>query len=526
VSRSPPAWALVLALGMLAALPSAAEEPAAPRPPPAEEAGIEGAREEAAGEPADQAAGPEAGRETTAAAPAIDRRISLSSLRAPGTDLGQDLVGRGIGVFGCLAMVGVAWSVSTSRRRVNWRLVGMGLGLQLTFALLVLKTAAGRLVFEGANTAINKLLSFSEAGTRFLFGRLVDNAVPVGKPLFSPPEMSPVLTSELWASTGSMIAFRVLPTIIFFSALTAVLYHLGILTRLVRGLAFVMQRTMGTSGAESLSASANIFVGQTEAPLLVRPFIDKMTQSELMCVMTGGFATVAGGVMAAYVGMLSSTFSDIAGHLLAASVMSAPAALVMAKIMVPETEEPATRTSAGVSDVRPDANVVDAAARGTSEGLMLALNVGAMLLSFLALIAVVNFGIGAVASQLGYDGLSLERIFGWLGAPIAFLLGTPWDDAANVGALIGTKTVVNEFVAYSRLAGMLSSGELHHAKSAVIATYALCGFSNFGSIGIQLGGLSALAPGRRSELARLGLRAMLAGSLACFQTAAIAAIVL
>lgn len=456
--------------------------------------------------------------------PPADTRIALSELRDGAVS--QDVGGRFMGLVGCAAMIGGAIAMSTSRKRINWRLVAMGTGLQLVFAILVLKTSAGRLLFDSANTAITKLLSFSESGTRFVFGRLVDNAIPVGKPVFQPAEMSPVMSSEFWASTGSMIAFRVLPTIIFFSALTAVLYHLGILTRVVRALAFVMQRTMGTSGAESLSASANIFVGQTEAPLLVRPFIEKMTQSELMCVMTGGFATVAGGVMAAYVGMLSSTFKDIAGHLLAASVMSAPAALVMAKIMVPEDGEPVTRTSSGVNDTKIDANVVDAAARGTTEGLMLALNVGAMLISFLALIAVVNFGIGGLTHLMGLEGVTLERIFGWVGAPVAYLLGTPWNDCANVGTLLGTKTVVNEFVAYSQLAGMLSDGQLHHAKSAVIATYALCGFSNFGSIGIQIGGLSALAPSRRSELARLGLRAMIAGSLACFQTAAIAAVVL
>ena len=449
---------------------------------------------------------------------------SLEALRHG--SLGQDLGGRLMGLLGCLLMVGLAAAVSTRRSRISWRLVAMGTGLQVVFALVVLKTAAGRLVFDGANTAITRLLSFSEAGARFVFGKLVDNAIPVGKPAFSPPEMSPVLSAEFWAATGSMMAFRVLPTIIFFSALTAVLYHLQVLTRIVRAIAWVMQRSMGASGAESLSASANIFVGQTEAPLLVRPFLESMTRSELMCVMTGGFATVAGGVMAAFVAMLSPVFPDIAGHLLAASVMSAPAAMVMAKIMVPEEGEPVTATSSGVAFTRIDANTVDAAARGTTEGLSLALNVGAMLISFLALLALVNAGVGGVGAWLGIEGLTLEKIFGWIGAPVAFLLGTPWEDAEVVGSLLGTKTVVNEFVAYGQLAALLESGSIVHAKSAVIATYALCGFSNFASIGIQLGGLSALAPSRRADLARLGFRAMLAGSLACFQTAAVAAMVL
>jgi CNT family concentrative nucleoside transporter len=323
-----------------------------------------------------------------------------------------------------------------------------------------------------------------------------------------------------------MIAFRVLPTILFFSALTSVLYHLGVLQRVVKVLAVIMQKTMGTSGAESLSASANIFVGQTEAPLLVRPYLERMTPSELCCVMTGGMATVAGGVMAAYVSMLSSSFPDIAGHLLAASVMSAPAALVMSKILVPETGEPETRGGAAVPIERPDANLIDAATRGTSEGLHLALNVAAMLIGFLALLALLNGMVGGIGSLLGIEGLSLEKIVGAVLAPLAFVLGTPSEDIVAVGQLIGTKTVVNEFVAYLQLNTLLQTGGIVHGKSVVIAVYALCGFSNFGSIGIQIGGMAALAPSRRSDLARLGLRAMIAGSLACFQTAAIAAMVL
>ncbi len=437
----------------------------------------------------------------------------------------QSLGGRAMGLVGIAAMSLIAFAFSTDRRAVSWRLVGMGVALQAVFAVFVLKTRAGIWFFGRANDAVTTLLSYSQSGSRFVFGNLADNKIPVGVGL-SPSLDDPRVVGELFASTGSMIAFRVLPTILFFSALTAVLYHLGILQRVVKLLALIMQKTMGTSGAESLSASANIFVGQTEAPLLVRPYLAKMTASELCCVMTGGFATVAGGVMAAYVGMLSSTFPDIAGHLLAASVMSAPAALVMAKILVPETGEPETRGGADLPVVKLDANVIDAATRGTSEGLHLALNVAAMLIGFLALLALLNGIVGGVGGFFGFPQLSLEFIFGYVGAPLAFLLGTPAEDVVAVGQLLGTKTVVNEFVAYLQLNSLLQSGGIVHGKSVVIAIYALCGFSNFGSIGIQIGGMAALCPERRSDLARLGMRAMLAGSLACFQTAAVAAMLL
>lgn len=461
---------------------------------------------------------------TAATTTAPDRRpLLLSELKG---GIRQDLSGRAMGLVGMCVLMGIAVALSTDRKRISWRLVGMGVLLQLAFALFVLKTDAGVWFFGKANDAITGLLSYSQAGSRFVFGALADNKIPVGVGLSPSPDDPRVAVGELFASTGSMIAFRVLPTILFFSALTSVLYHLGVLQRVVRFLAVIMQKTMGTSGAESLSASANIFIGQTEAPLLVRPYLEKMTASELTCVMTGGMATVAGGVMAAYVGMLSSSFPDIAGHLLAASVMSAPAALVMAKIMVPETGEPETRGGATVPIESTDANVIDAATRGTSEGLMLALNVAAMLIGFLALLALVNGIVGGLGGLVGLDGLSLEKIFGTVFAPLAFLLGTPAEDAVAIGQLIGTKTVVNEFVAYLQLNALMQTGGIVHGKSVVIAVYALCGFSNFGSIGIQIGGMAALAPSRRSDLARLGLRAMIAGSLACFQTAAIAAMVL
>jgi len=314
----------------------------------------------------------------------------------------------------------------------------------------------------------------------------------------------------------------VLPTILFFSALIALLYHLGVLQSVVRGIAWVMQKTLRTSGAESLSVASNIFLGQTESPLLVKPYLATMTRSELMAVMVAGFATVAGGVMAAYVGMLSSTFPDIAGHLLAASVMGAPASFVMAKIMVPETETPQTSDARKIPMEKIDANALDAASRGTTEGLALALNVGAMLLVFIAIIALVNALLGFAGGLVGFEGLSLERVFSVVGAPLAWLLGVPWSDAQAVGSLIGTKTVVNEFVAYDQLATALQQGTIEHGRSVVIATYALCGFANFSSIGIQIGGIATMAPSRRGDIARLGMRAMICGSLATFQTAAIA----
>ena len=355
---------------------------------------------------------------------------------------------------------------------------------------------------------------------------LIQNNVQVGAPLFAPAAMSPLQPDGSFAAVGAMFAFGVLPTIIFFSAMTAVLYHLNILPRLVQVMAWVMQKTMRTSGAESLSASANIFVGQTEAPLMIRPFLKEMTASELMAVMTGGFATVAGGVMAAYVGMLSGIFPDIAGHLIAASVMSAPASLVLAKMMVPETETPTTMNADRVKVEKQDANVLAAASRGTSEGLTLALNVGAMLIAFIAIVAMLNWMLGALGALLGFEGLSIQLVLGWLLGPLAWMLGVPWEDANVIGSMLGTKTVVNEFVAYMELADNLKNGTIQHAKSVVIATYALCGFANFSSIGIQIGGLSAIEPSRRGDLGRLGLRAMIAATLACFQTAAIAGMLL
>ncbi len=438
----------------------------------------------------------------------------------------QNTSSRFMGIIGCLSMLGIAFLLSNNRKKISLKLVGIGVSLQFTFAFVILKLEVGRRFFDGANDAIIKVLQFANEGARFLFGNLVSRNIPVGVPINGGGVSAQLTSTEFYANAGAFFAFDVLPTIIFFSALTAVLYHLRILEYIVRFMAFFMQKTLKTSGAESFSAAANIFVGQTEAPLLVRPFLKNMTDSEIMAVMAGGFATVAGGVMATYVATLSGYFPDIAGHLLAASVMAAPASLVIAKIMVPETARPETASASDIVLKRDESNVLDAAAKGTSDGLHLALNVGAMLIAFIALIAFLNWIISVGGDWFGQENFSLEKLFGYIFAPIAFLLGVPWSDAKTVGSLLGIKTAVNELVAYIQLASDLETGVISNAKSIVIATYALCGFANFSSIGIQIGGLSALAPERRHDFARLGLRAMVAGSLACFQTAAIAGMLL
>lgn len=428
-------------------------------------------------------------------------------------------------LVGIPLMLGLAWLLSNNRKRIPWRVIGWGLGLQFVFALIVLKTPPGRWFFDSLNTVAMALLGYSTDGARFIFGSLVDHTVTVGTPNPVDP-FGPLVPAAdaagapMLAATGGFFAFNVLPTIIFFSALMAVLYHLGVMQLLVRGMGWVMFRTMGTSGAESLSAAANIFVGQTEAPLVIKPYVDKMTMSELNAVMTGGFATVAGGVMAAYVGMLSGVFPDIAGHLIAASVMSAPAALVVAKIMWPEDGVPATAGGVALDVEKPDINVVDAAARGAGEGLKLALNVGAMLLAFIALVALANGILGAGSTWVGLESpLTLERVLGVAFWPLAWAMGVPAAECAAVGELLGIKTILNEFVAYLRLAQV---AEGLSRRSLIIVTYALCGFANLGSVGIQLGGIGGIAPQRRSDLARLGLRAMVAGTLAAFLTANVA----
>jgi len=424
-----------------------------------------------------------------------------------------------------ILLTALAWAFSVDRSRVAWRVLLWGVGLQLIFAAFILKTPVGAGIFDWLNTVVVALLGFTVEGARFIFGDLVFNNVPVG--LGEAGVNAPIqeVPGQV-ARTGASFAFNVLPTIIFFSSLMTVLYYLGVMQWVVKGVAWVMQRTLGTSGAETLSAAGNIFVGQTEAPLMIKPFIEKMTMSELHAVMTAGFATVAGGVLAAYVGMLLAYFPDIAGHLIAASVMSAPAALVMAKLMYPEDGEPVTRDRTRIDLESPDVNVIDAAARGAGEGLGLALNVGAMLLAFIALIAMANALLAWGGGLVGLEDLSFQRLLGWILAPLAWFMGVPWVDSVTVGSLLGIKTVVNEFVAYLELSSLLQQAGSLQPRSVIIAIYALSGFANFSSIAIQLGGIGGLAPSRRHDLSRVGLRAMVAGSLAAFMTATIAGMLL
>ena len=400
-------------------------------------------------------------------------------------------------LVGLITMVGIAYAMSTSRKHIKWKTVLMGVALQAIFGLLILKTPFGRQFFALIKEGFNNVLAFTNEGSSFVFGGLSDPS-----------------------KFGFVFAFMVLPTIIFMSSLMSVLYHIGIMQKLVEWTAKIMMKFMGTSGAESLAAAANIFAGQTEAPLVIKPFVDKMTNSELMALMTGGMATVAGGVLAAYVGM-----GIDAGNLLAASVMSAPAALAIAKLMIPETEE---STTAGVVDInlpQTNANVIDAAANGAGEGLTLALNVGAMLLAFIALIAMLNGILGFVGGWFGHPELSFEFLLGYAFAPFAFLLGIPWDECVRVGIMLGKKTVVNEFVAYLDLQTAIKNAAVS-PRSTTIATYALCGFANFSSIAIQLGGIGGIAPRRRHDLARLGIKALIGGTLACFMTACIAGLLI
>ena len=412
-------------------------------------------------------------------------------------------------IFGAIVILSIAYAFSTARRAINWTTVAWGLGLQVLFALIVLKTSLGQRVFATLGAYITRLLGFSGVGASFVFGPLGDAGV-WGR------VMTATLGGEEAARWTVIFAFQVLPTIIFIAALFAILYYFGVMQIIVRIFAVVMQRVMGASGAESLNVAASIFMGQTEAPLTIRPYLPEMTQSELMTVMTSGMAHISGGIMAAYI-----LFGIEAKHLLTAVIMTAPGTIMMAKMMVPETETPKTRGSVELVVAQTDVNVIDAAGRGTGEGLHLALNVGAMLISFLALIALLNAILHTV--PLGGAPLSLERIFGWVFAPVAWSMGVPWKDAPAIGNLLGTRMAVNEFVAYSQLGPMKASLD---PKSFTIATFALCGFANFSSIGIQIGGIGALAPNRRHDLARLGLRAMFAGTLANFITATIAGFLL
>jgi CNT family concentrative nucleoside transporter len=406
-------------------------------------------------------------------------------------------------VLGAVVILLIAYALSTNRRAIRWSTVFWGLGLQIVFAIIVLKTTVGERVFTFLGTYITRLLGFAGVGSAFVFGALGDNAV-----------WTRVMTGALGpdgAQSASMFAFQVLPTIIFIAALFAILYYFGVMQLVVRVFAVVMHRVMKASGAESLNVAASIFMGQTEAPLTIRPYLPEMTQSELMTVMTSGMAHISGGIMAAYV-----LFGVEAKHLLTAVIMTAPGTIMMAKMFVPETDVPKTMGSVRLEVERTDVNVIDAAGRGTAEGLHLALNVGAMLISFLALIALVN-------AILGVVHLSLGQIFGWVFAPVAWSMGVPWTDAPRIGNLLGTRMALNEFVAYSQLGQMKATLD---PKSFTIATFALCGFANFSSIGMQIGGIGGLAPNRRHDLARLGLRAMFAGTLANFMTATIAGFLL
>jgi len=402
-----------------------------------------------------------------------------------------------IPLFGLLVFIALAFSLSSNKSRVDWRLVVWGFGLQFSLCVLVLGIPAMdisgpvRFLFEWTSQGINAVLNYTLEGSRFLFGDLVDSK-----------------------KMGFIVALQVLPAIVFMASLMSVLYHLKVMQIIIKGTAWLMQKTMKTSGAETLSAAANIFVGQTEAPLVVKPFIQRMTHSELFCVMSGGMATVAGGVLAAYVGLLRDRIPDIAGHLLTASVLSAPAALLFAKIIIPETEMSDTAKSIPKELAESShANVIDAAASGASEGMSLALNVGAMLLAFIALIAMVNGIIQTVAPDY-----SLQLILGWAFSPIAWLMGIPASEIQLAGALLGEKLVLNEFFAYVHLSEV--AGELSD-RTVTLLSYALCGFANFSSIAIQLGGIGGLAPLRRKEMALLGMRSIVAGSFACFSTACV-----
>ena len=428
------------------------------------------------------------------------------------------LMERLMGIVGLATMIGIAFLMSADRRRINWRLVGIGVGVQAFFGLLILKTTAGRAVFEFAGRVVTGLLGFSRDGARFVFGNLIDNEVPVGVPGAGGALDT---TAGFVAQTMSFFAFSVLPTIIFFSSLMTVLYYLGIMQKVVKAIAWVMQKTLGTSGAETLSAAGNIFMGQTEAPLLIKPFVNTMTRSELTTVMVGGFATVAGGVLAAYVGFLQGYFPNIAAHLLAASVMNMPAGIVISKILVPEVGEPETKGSLHLHVEKNETGVIDAAASGAGQGLQLALNVGAMLLAFIALVAMIDFGLGWFGGMFGQSQWSLQYLLGLALRPLVWLMGVPWQDAGAVGGLVGVKIGLNEFFAYIQFAGQMA-GDMLQPRSAVITTYALLGFANFSSIAIQIGGIGGLAPQRRGEIASLGLRAMIGGNLAAFMSASLA----
>jgi CNT family concentrative nucleoside transporter len=408
-------------------------------------------------------------------------------------------MGRFTGLLGLVVILAAAWLVSTHKRAVKLRIIAWGMGLQFAFALLVLKTDFGK-VFQAIGAGVNAMLGYTEAGASFVFG----DALGKGSGPY-----------------GVIFAFQVLPIVIFIASFFAILYYLGVMQWIVRGMAIGMQKVMGVSGAESLNVAASIFMGQTEAPLTIRPFIAGLTESELFTIMASGMAHVSGSVMAAYVKIAGVDIK----HLLTAVIMTAPATIMLAKVFVPETEKPVTAGKVEVKIEKTAVNVIDAAAQGAGDGLHLALNIAGMLIAFLALIAMVNGILSGLHNlpHMGWLPQSLEKIFGMVFAPVAWIMGVPWKDAATIGDLLGTRLVLNEFVAFLKLGPMKASLD---PRSFTIATYALCGFANFSSIAIQIGGIGALAPNRKSDLARLGLRAVAAGSMANFMSACIAGMLL
>ncbi|HTU36285.1 MAG TPA: NupC/NupG family nucleoside CNT transporter [Candidatus Acidoferrum sp.] len=405
---------------------------------------------------------------------------------------------RFVGVLGMIVLVGLAFVFSTDRRAIRYKTVAWGLGLQIVFAYLVLRWSGGREAFAWLGQKVDWFLSFANYGSTFVFGPLAQNVKP-------------------WYV---VFAFQVLPAIIYIAAVFALLYYLGIMQIIIRGAAIVMTKLMAASGAESLNIAASIFMGQTEAPLTIRPFLPDVTQSELMTIMTSGMAHVSGGIMAAYI-----AFGIKAEHLLAAVIMTAPGTILLSKMLVPETEKPLTAGRVVMADMDRDTNALAAIARGTTDGLNLAVNVAAMLISFIALIYLLDGIFGVIHAHLVWFPMSLEQIFGWILSPIAWLIGIPWKEASIVGNLLGLRMVTNELIAYQRLGPMLGSQVLD-PRSFTIATFALCGFANLSSIGIQIGGIGALAPNKKSDLARLGIRAMLAGTMANLMSAAIVGIML
>ena len=409
------------------------------------------------------------------------------------TDLGLRLTS----ALGLFVMISIAWLCSSDRRHVPWRTVVTGTAIQFLLGLLLLRTDPGRAFFVGMNDAVNALLGYTQAGAGFVFGALT--------------------------GVGFSFVVNVLPVVIFMGAIFSILHHLRLVEPVVRFLGHALARTMGTSGAESLSAVANIFLGMIEAPLLVKPYLERMTQSELFCVMTVGMAGIAGSVLLVYVQMLGG--GEYAGHLVTASLLSAPAGILIAKVMVPERVEAVTGGGLHAEVARPGRNLIDAAALGAMDGLRLVAYVGAMLLAFVSLIAMLNDGITGMGHLVGIEGLTMQKLLGWGLCPLAWVMGVPWTDAVPVGSLLGVKTVLNEFIAYDGLGKMIRDGVLA-PRSAVIASYALCGFANFGSLAILLGGMGGMAPSRRADIARLGLRSIVSGSLASFMTGCIAGILL